>query len=278
MASPLLPVPVTVVKGYECPHFVDETSLVFAVSCSGEHGGDDRGSVRRGLGGCEDGRRHQRRGARALAEAWQAPLVHVPDIIWPGQPWDRWRCRCSVVLWRMGFLPGAELWMERAVEQLRYRRDQFVREGASSEPAEVARSIGTSIPFIHGGGAVGAAAAQRWKTQVNENAKRLAFYNTQPELCHNEICGWAESSKEIARANEPGDAEPRQRAPPGRPPVRDHGRSGSPVGIERSSRSAPRVRETWPNCWTSPTSGTMSRSGWRPTPASTRARSRSSCG
>ena len=35
VASPLLPVPVTVVKGYECPHFVDETTLVFAVSCSG---------------------------------------------------------------------------------------------------------------------------------------------------------------------------------------------------------------------------------------------------
>ena len=35
IAAPLLPVPVTVVKGYECPHFVGETSLVFAVSASG---------------------------------------------------------------------------------------------------------------------------------------------------------------------------------------------------------------------------------------------------
>ncbi len=35
VASPLLPVPVTVVKHYECPHFVNESSLVFAVSCSG---------------------------------------------------------------------------------------------------------------------------------------------------------------------------------------------------------------------------------------------------
>jgi glucose/mannose-6-phosphate isomerase len=103
-----------------------------------------------------------------------------------------------VVLWRMGFLPGADLWIERAVAQLRHRRDQFVRLGPASEAAAVARSIGPSVPLVHGGGAVGAAAAQRWKTQVNENVKRLAFSSTQPELCHNEVCGWAESSKEIA--------------------------------------------------------------------------------
>ncbi len=103
-----------------------------------------------------------------------------------------------VVLWRMGFLPGADLWIERAVAQLRHRRDQFVRLGPASEPAAVARTIGTSVPLVHGGGAVGAAASQRWKTQVNENVKRLAFCSTQPELCHNEVCGWSDSSKEIA--------------------------------------------------------------------------------
>jgi glucose/mannose-6-phosphate isomerase len=39
---------------------------------------------------------------------------------------------------------------------------------------------------------VGAAAAQRWKTQVNENAKAPAFANAQPELCHNEVSGWGQ--------------------------------------------------------------------------------------
>jgi len=34
-AAPFMPVPVVVVKGYECPHFVGEGSLVFAVSFSG---------------------------------------------------------------------------------------------------------------------------------------------------------------------------------------------------------------------------------------------------
>ncbi|MER3453042.1 MAG: bifunctional phosphoglucose/phosphomannose isomerase, partial [Acidimicrobiia bacterium] len=32
----------------------------------------------------------------------------------------------------------------------------------------------------------------RWKTQFNENAKIPAFWNTQPELCHNEVAGWGQ--------------------------------------------------------------------------------------
>src|SRR5206468_511223 len=35
-------------------------------------------------------------------------------------------------------------------------------------------------------------AAMRWKTQMNENAKLPAFWNAQPELCHNEIAGWGQ--------------------------------------------------------------------------------------
>jgi glucose/mannose-6-phosphate isomerase len=48
------------------------------------------------------------------------------------------------------------------------------------------------MPLIQGGGAVGSAAAQRWKTQINENAKVPAWWSAQPELCHNEICGWGQ--------------------------------------------------------------------------------------
>jgi glucose/mannose-6-phosphate isomerase len=46
--------------------------------------------------------------------------------------------------------------------------------------------------LIYGGGALGATAALRWKSQINENAKSPAFWNAQPELCHNEIVGWGQ--------------------------------------------------------------------------------------
>ena len=32
--------------------------------------------------------------------------------------------------------------------------------------------------------------AMRWKTQLQENSKSMAFFNTIPEMNHNEIVGW----------------------------------------------------------------------------------------
>lgn len=197
VAVPLLPVPVTVVKGYECPHFVDETTLVFAVSASGGTEETIEAASDAALAGAKMVVVTSGGELGGLAEAWQAPLIRVPDIVWPRAALGSMAVPLIGVLWRMGFLPGVDLWLERAVEQLKFRRDKFVSAGAASEPAELARRIGSNIPVIHGGGPVGAVAALRWKAQVNENAKRLAFWSSQPELCHNEICGWADSSKEI---------------------------------------------------------------------------------
>jgi glucose/mannose-6-phosphate isomerase len=37
--------------------------------------------------------------------------------------------------------------------------------------------------------------ANRWRSQINENAKQLAFFNGYPELNHNEILGWVNAGK-----------------------------------------------------------------------------------
>jgi glucose/mannose-6-phosphate isomerase len=46
---------------------------------------------------------------------------------------------------------------------------------------------------VHSSGDLGAAAALRWKAQVNENAKSPAFFNVYPEVCHNEVAGWGQN-------------------------------------------------------------------------------------
>jgi glucose/mannose-6-phosphate isomerase len=95
-----------------------------------------------------------------------------------------------IVLEDIGLFPGAAEWVRLAVHQLKRRRDQLVAPGGPAE--EVARRIGRTIPLVHGAQAVGAAAALRWKAQVNENAKSPAFWAVYPELCHNEIAGWGQ--------------------------------------------------------------------------------------
>jgi glucose/mannose-6-phosphate isomerase len=43
------------------------------------------------------------------------------------------------------------------------------------------------IPLIYAASELSESVARRWKTQLNENAKHMAFSSIIPELCHNEI-------------------------------------------------------------------------------------------
>lgn len=62
----------------------------------------------------------------------------------------------------------------------------------SENPAkELAHAIGDRIPVVWGAEGIGAVAASRWKTQMNENAKIPAFWSALPELDHNEVVGWS---------------------------------------------------------------------------------------
>jgi glucose/mannose-6-phosphate isomerase len=57
------------------------------------------------------------------------------------------------------------------------------------EAKALARRLHGTVPVI-AGAEVAAAAAYRWKCQINENAAWPAFASVLPELDHNEIVGW----------------------------------------------------------------------------------------
>ena len=78
---------------------------------------------------------------------------------------------------------------------------------------DLARGLHGTIPQIAGCGPT-APIAYRWKTQINENAKRPAFAHELPELDHNEIVGW-QGAKELGRFTavflDDSDLHPRER-------------------------------------------------------------------
>jgi len=96
-----------------------------------------------------------------------------------------------VLLESIGLFPGAQQWIDLAVDQLSRRRDELGRSGNLAE--STARRIGRTIPLVHSSQDLGAAAALRWKCQINETAKSPAFWNVHPELCHNEVAGWGQN-------------------------------------------------------------------------------------
>ena len=89
---------------------------------------------------------------------------------------------------------GGEAAVKAAQTQAARRRDACRPEieGPTNPARELARRIGRTFPLIWGTGALGAVAAYRWKADINENAKAPAFWNTFPELDHNEICAFGQ--------------------------------------------------------------------------------------
>jgi glucose/mannose-6-phosphate isomerase len=191
-AAPFMPVPVTVVKGYQPPDFVGPGSLVFAISFSG----NTEETVEAAAGAFEAGASLiVVSGGGALVELageWDVPVVPVAGgIPQPRAALGALAIPPLVLLEEIGLFPGAQQWVDQAVHQLRRRRDQLTRPGNPAE--ELARRIGRTIPLVHSSQDLGAAAALRWKAQINENAKTPAFYNVYPELCHNEVAGWGQN-------------------------------------------------------------------------------------
>jgi glucose/mannose-6-phosphate isomerase len=190
-AGPFMAVPVVVVKSYTLPAFVNDGSLVFAMSFSGNTEETIEAVSEAAIQGARIVAVTSGGELAKLAASWGAPTVPVPDTIpQPRAALGAMAIPPLAVLEQVGLFPGAGEWIARAVDQLRRRRDALVKDGSEAE--EMARRIGRTLPLFHSSGAVGVAAAQRWKTQVNENAKAPAFWAVQPELCHNEVAGWGQ--------------------------------------------------------------------------------------
>jgi len=190
VAGPFLPVPVVVVKSHTLPAFVGESSLVFAVSCSGDTEETIEAASEAAIQGARMVAVTGEGELDKLARGWGAPVISVPKVPAPRVGIGAVAIPALVVLEEMGFFPGASEWVSLAVEQLQRRRSELVPD---DNPArDLAREVGRTIPLVYGGDSLGAAAARRWKTQINENAKAPAFWNVQPELCHNEIEGWGQ--------------------------------------------------------------------------------------
>jgi glucose/mannose-6-phosphate isomerase len=193
-AAPFIPVPITVVKGYELPAFVGEGSLVFAMSFSG----DTDETVETASAAAVQGARvvTVSSGGKLcdLAASWGTPIVRVPkSFIDSRSAVGPMAVAATVILEDIGLFPGASQWIDLAVEQLSRRSDDLTSNGNIA--LELARKLINKAVVLSGGGSVGFTAAEQWQKQINNNARSIAFASKQPELSHNEINGWAALSE-----------------------------------------------------------------------------------
>jgi glucose/mannose-6-phosphate isomerase len=188
--------PFLVNRDYALPSFVGPETLVFAVSYSG--------NTEETLAAYEDAKA---KGARVvcvttggkLSEAAQAngdDLVKVPGGQPPRTALGYLLVPVAALCAECGLVPAPDF--DRAFDLL----DNCVNNWtvsmpfAQNGPKQTAQALHGKLPVIYGLGAWQAAVANRWKGQINENAKVMAFANAFPELCHNEILGWVGAAEQ----------------------------------------------------------------------------------
>ena len=192
LAGDVLRVPLVVCRGHRPPGFVGPRTLVVASSYSGE--------TAETLAAFAEARR---RGAPALvittggalgarAAAEQLATIRLPTGFLPRAAiaWSYLPLIAAVA--RLGYLPPHDDAVAEAAAELEAGLTQLGPDVATRDnPAkQLAHSLAGRLALVYGSEGWCAPVATRWKGQLNENAKHLAWANVLPELDHNEIEGW----------------------------------------------------------------------------------------
>lgn len=181
--------PLLTVRGYELPSWVTAEWALLCSSYSGETeetlacfaAAEDLGARRvvAGTGG-------------SLVESARAagdPVIGLPGLLPAPRTAVAYMLVCALeVAAASGIAPRIVSEIEGAAAFLEQQRAALQHTAA-----EIAAQLDGAVPVVHGAGST-TAAARRWKTQINENAKRLAFFSELPEADHNELCGWSGGS------------------------------------------------------------------------------------
>lgn len=185
--------PMTVIRGYDIPGFVSDKTLAILSSYSG--------NTEETLTAYES---CNKRGAKIvaitsggrlaeLARKDGVPLVLVPSGLQPRAALGYLFLTALSIVQKAGLVTDKSEDVEEACDVL----EQLVGVLGPSSPAEVNQSKRLAmhmfgrIPVIYAAVGFPAAAALRWKCQINENSKTHAFWNEIPEMNHNETVGWS---------------------------------------------------------------------------------------
>lgn len=186
-----LKVPMTVNRHYTLPAFVGRGTLVLVSSYSGnteETNAAHRAALRRGArivcissGGT----------TARLAQRHKSPLIRIPGGLPPRGALGYSFFPLLLALTRMGFVASRAREITETVTLLRAQAKAFSDPGSEENPAlAIAGMLDRRIGILYAAADLLEPVATRWRGQLEENSKSLAFSNTLPEMNHNEIVGW----------------------------------------------------------------------------------------
>lgn len=187
-----LSVPFFVCRHYSLPGFVNKDTLVVISSYSGNTeetlSAMDEALARKAKIVCfsTGGMVGQ------IAKTNNLPIVQLPKGYPPRAALGFSFVPLLFLMARLGFIDDVSDEISNLVAGLRKYRDLYAAEiGSENNPAKtIAKKICGKIPIIYSGPELTDTVGTRWKGQICENGKCLAYNNQFAEFNHNELVGW----------------------------------------------------------------------------------------
>ena len=197
LSSKLL-IPFEICRNYVLPEYVDDESLVIASSYSG--------NTEETLSALDDALRRKAMIAGIstggllsdVAKVNDFPLAIVPAGLQPRAALGYSFVPLLIFLEKIGLIKNVAGELKGVIKELGNLREKYIEDVPVEEnPAkEMATKIHGRMAIIYSGPTLTDIVALRWKGQICENSKNLAFANHYPEFNHNELVGWSRTIDE----------------------------------------------------------------------------------
>jgi glucose/mannose-6-phosphate isomerase len=200
LASELM-VPFIVNRHYVLPEFVGRRSLVIISSYSGNTE-ETTTAFKEAM----------KRGAKILcissggdvektARKKRIPLIKIPGGLQPRAALGYSFFPLLITLARLGFFKSKAREINETIALLKEKSDEYgVPDSASNKAFQLAEQLRGRLSVAYSSTERFDAVATRWRGQIAENGKSLAFTHVLPEMNHNELVGWktlAEQMREM---------------------------------------------------------------------------------
>lgn len=191
-AADRLDVPVLVHRGYGLPAAAGEDTLVVAASYSGETAETLSAAETALARGCRVAVLASGGRLATLARRHGLPRVDLPPGLMPRLALGFLFFPLLAVLRLVDLVVVKDDEVDEALQVLAALAAEWGpgQAVAGNEAKCLALEIGERLPVVYGGPVTGAA-AYRWKTDFEENAKAFAVAGALPEMNHNEIEAWS---------------------------------------------------------------------------------------
>ena len=195
-----LEIPFQVCRHYKLPESVDDETLVIASSYSG--------NTEETLAALDDALNRKAMTAAITTGGMMAEVCKINEIpmaLLPSGMQPRAALGFSFVpilmfLEKVKLIPSMANEITVIIEKLKTYRQEYIEDAPvkNNLAKKLAEKLQGKMAVIYSGPTLTDAVAVRWKGQICENSKTLAFCNQFAEFNHNELVGWSDITRQYA--------------------------------------------------------------------------------